>query len=116
MCLWCGSAQARNIQNVTLDDVRVEDMRGVYEHYMFLLQGTAKNIYVNNFSVFGGRMLPSLATGDLSDVTFNNLNYFGKLITDADAGQFSGSGFGGVSFTTVGFLDDRCTRCKTWQR
>jgi polygalacturonase len=43
-----------NVYDVTLDDVRVEDMRG---GYIFNIEGAINNLNVNNFSLLGYRNL-----------------------------------------------------------
>ena len=98
--------------NVTLDDVRVEDMDGSYDPYVFKISpngnGNMHDIYVNNFQLLGGRILPSIISGSDSshrayNITFNNLKYFGNLITNANAGQFQiGNYTSNIQFTTGG--------------
>jgi polygalacturonase len=85
-----------NVEGLTMDDVRLENMAG---DQVFRLDGNVSNAYINNFQFLGGTMRPSSVSGNVS-VTFNNLNYFGNLITSASQDQFSGSGMGGVIFTT----------------
>ena len=50
-----GFERGVNVYDVTLDDVRVEDMQG---GYLFHIEGIINNLNVNNFSLLGGNIAP----------------------------------------------------------
>jgi len=100
-----------NVYDVTMDDVRVEDMLG---SNIFLMEGTANNVYINNFSVLGGSVKSSVISGSVSNVTFNNLNYLGQNILSASAGQFTiGSNVTNINFTSGGSVPPTATPTPT---
>ena len=95
--------------NVMFDDIRIEDNR---TSSLFDLSttnvGSVHGVYFNNFQVLGGNNAPSTISGNdpshmVSDITFNNLNILGNMITSAGAGQFSiGGNTSNINFTTGG--------------
>jgi hypothetical protein len=96
-----------NVYDVTMDDVRVEDMLG---SNIFLMEGTANNVYINNFSVWGGSVKRSVISGSVSNVTFNNLSYFGQNILSGSAGQFTiGSNASNINFISGGSVPSTAT-------
>ncbi len=84
--------------HVTLNDVRVEDMKfnAIFEFDGHGSGNNIRDVYINNFSLLGGNVAPSKISGThssaVSNITFNNLNYLGRDILNASDGQFNISG------------------------
>lgn len=91
--------------NIVLDNVTVEDSQG---DYTFLINGSTKDVTVSNFKVTAGTINPSAILGSsssrsVSNVYFNNLTYFGNLLSNAAEGQFKiGSDTSNINFTIEG--------------